>query len=79
MEELKKAKKTIGTKQTLKAVEKGIAGLVYIARDAEAKVTKPVIDLCNQKNIPVQFVDTMAELGSACAIDVGAAAAAIIR
>ena len=78
MERLSKAKKTIGTKQTLKAVEKGTAQLVFIAKDAETKITAPIIELCKQKNIPVQYVETMAELGRACKIDVGAAAAALI-
>ena len=79
MEKLMKAQKTIGTKQTLKAIEKGIVEIVYIAKDAEHKVTNPVADFCKQKNITVEYVDTMAELGNACGIDVGAATAAILR
>ena len=77
MERLKN-RKTIGTKQTLKAIEKGIAEIVFIAKDAESKVTTPLVDLCNQKNVPIYYVDTMEELGKACKIDVSAAAAAVI-
>lgn len=79
MERLKKAKKTIGTKQTLKAIEKGIVETVFVARDADSKVTYSVIELCKQMNVPIEYVDAMAELGEACDIDVGAATAAIIR
>ena len=73
-----KNRKTIGTKQTLKAIEKGIAEIVFIAKDAESKVTTPLVDLCNQKNVPIYYVDTMEELGKACKIDVSAAAAAVL-
>jgi len=77
MERLKN-RKTIGTKQTLKAIEKGTAEIVFIARDAESKVTTPLVELCNQKNVPIYYVDTMEELGKACKIDVSAAAAAVL-
>ncbi|NPV26986.1 MAG: 50S ribosomal protein L7Ae-like protein [Firmicutes bacterium] len=80
LERLKAArKKTIGTKQTQKAVEKGIAKVVYLAQDAEAHVTKPLLQLCQEKSIPVVFIDTMAVLGKACGIDVGSASAAIVE
>jgi large subunit ribosomal protein L7A len=77
MERLKN-RKTIGTKQTLKAIEKGITEIVFIAKDAESKVTNPLVELCNQKNVPIYYVDTMEELGKACKIDVSAAAAAVL-
>ena len=78
MERLKN-RKTIGTKQTLKAIEKGTVEIVFIAKDAESKVTIPLVELCNQENVPIYYVDTMAELGKACKIDVGAATAAILK
>lgn len=76
---LKDSKKTVGTKQTLKAVQKGIAVKVFIARDAEPHVVMPVYDLCLEKNIEVVKVDSMAELGQACGIDVGTASVAIVE
>lgn len=80
VERLKSArKKTVGTKQTTKAVSRGVAQLVYIARDAEEKVTAPLLRLCEEKGVEVVFVDSMAELGKACGIKVGAASAAILR
>jgi large subunit ribosomal protein L7A len=72
-------RKTVGTKQTQKAVEKGQALVVYVARDAEEKVTAPLIGLCEAKDIEVVFVDKMQELGEACGIKVGAASAAVIE
>lgn len=72
------AKKTIGTKQTMKAVEKGQARLVYIAADAEERVVQPLLALCQVRGVPVEQAPSMQELGKACGIEVGAAAAAIL-
>jgi len=77
-ERLKKAKKTIGTKQTTKAVQKGIARVVYLASDAEKHITEPLLKLCSEKAVEVIMVESMAELGQACGIEVGSASAAII-
>lgn len=68
----------VGTKQTLKALQNGEASLVYIADDAEERVVAPVKRSSAEKGIPVVTVDTMANLGRLCRIDVGAAAVAII-
>lgn len=80
LERLKSAhKRTVGTKQTLKAVEKGIAREVYIASDAEIQVTRGLVQHCESKGIPVVIVETMVELGKACGIDVGSASAAVLE
>jgi len=76
---LETGKKTVGTRQTLKVVEKGIAKVVYIARDAEKHVVKPLLQLCEQQNVPVVYLDTMEELGQYCGIEVKAASAAIVE
>ncbi|ABB14912.1 MULTISPECIES: L7Ae/L30e/S12e/Gadd45 family ribosomal protein [Carboxydothermus] len=79
LSEIKETKnRTVGTKQTLKALQKGKAIKVFIALDAEKRVTDPVVALCKEKNVPVETVDTMAELGKSCGIAVGCACAAII-
>lgn len=72
-------KKTIGTKQTLKAVEKGQAQKVFVAADAEEHVLLPLLRLCRDKSIPVIRIDSMRELGKACGIEVGSASAAILE
>lgn len=76
---LKNAKKVIGVKQAAKAVEKGTARLIYMAEDADKRVITPLKDLCSQKGLNVEMVPTMAELGKACGIEVGAAAVAVLR
>lgn len=79
LEMLKNGKKSIGTKQTVKAVEKGLVAMAFIARDADERVVSPIRALCSQKGVPLEEVATMAELGKACGIEVGAAAAAAFK
>lgn len=72
-------KRTVGSKETLKAIEKGRAKMVYVARSADRHVVDPIIKACAQKGVPVIEVDSMTALGKACRIEVGCASAAIIE
>lgn len=72
-------KKTIGTKQTAKAIDKGLAKVVYIARDAEEFVTRDLMKAAQKRSLEVVQIDTMVQLGKACGIEVKAAAAAILE
>ena len=78
LETLKSADRVIGLKQVRKAVESGRAQRVFLAEDADAYVTEPLRRLCRAQGVPVENVPFMKELGRACLIDVGAAAAALI-
>lgn len=71
-------KKVVGTKQTIKAINQGDIDAVVVASDAEDKVTSPIIELCEDKGIRWGYMNSMDELGRACGIKVGAAAAALI-
>lgn len=72
-------KRVVGVKQTTKAVKNGVAKIVYVAKDADEKLTKPLIDLCNQNNVELIYVPTMEKLGTLCCINVGAAAACVVK
>ena len=76
---LKENKKVIGVKQATKAISKDIAEKVFIASDAEARIVKQLRELCEEKNITIDCSATMAELGKAGAIEVGAAAVVITK
>lgn len=79
VERLKAAKKrVVGTKQTSKAVEKGEARIVYIARDSEKNVIETLEKLCKEQSVEIIYVDSMEQLGELCGIEVGAASAAIL-
>ena len=76
---LKTAQRIVGAKQTLKAVQGGRAKEVFVAQDADERVVRPIVELCNQNGIRITEVSSMAELGKACSIEVGAGVAAIIE
>lgn len=76
---LSSRKKTVGAKQTLKALERGQAKAVFVAKDADRFVVAPILQLSSQKGIPIIQVDTMQSLGKACRIEVGCAVAAILE
>ncbi len=65
----------VGIKQSLKAIENGEAKKAYIAKDAEVSLTGKVEELCSQKKVPVEFIETMSALGAMCNISVGASVA----
>jgi large subunit ribosomal protein L7A len=63
----------IGTKQTMRMVEQGEATEVYVAEDADPRITTAVIHLCIKHHVPVVYVESMKQLGKSCGIGVGAA------
>ncbi|MDK2796444.1 MAG: large subunit ribosomal protein L7Ae [Archaeoglobaceae archaeon] len=68
-----------GTNETTKAVERGIAKLVYIAMDVDPpEVVAHLPLLCEEKNIPYIYVKSKADIGKAIKLDVSCASAAII-
>ncbi|MCI3923300.1 ribosomal L7Ae/L30e/S12e/Gadd45 family protein [Paenibacillus sp. TRM 82003] len=78
-EELRGEQLRIGTKQTTKAVESGFAAKLFVARDADPKLTSKIVSLAKKMGVDVTYVDSMKQLGKACGIEVGAAMAAIVN
>jgi len=79
LSDLNKKKIVVGSKQLKKAVRAGTARFVFLAENADPAVTEPLEELCRNNSIPITWVRTMAELGRACGIEVGAAAAAVLN
>ena len=79
LDELKTEKKVVGIKQLRRALTDQTAELVFLAKDADPALTEPLLDRCRANGVEVVTGVTMAELGKACGISVGAAAAAILR
>lgn len=69
----------VGAKQTIKAIKTSKTEVVYIAENAEEKVTRPILETCEIHGVKVIVVPTMQKLGELCSIDVGAATACIIK
>lgn len=79
LDALKSANRVMGIKQVSKAVKRGDAENVFLADDADVRVTEPLMKLCEEHSVAVEHAATMADLGHACGIEVGAAAAAVLK
>ena len=77
--DLSKGRIVVGAKQLKKAVKARRAAYVFLAENADPAVTEPLEALCADNHIQITWVRTMAELGQACGIEVGAAAAAVLN
>ena len=69
----------VGAKQMRKALLHRTAKEIYLALDADPAVTASLAAMCEQCGIVPRWVPSMALLGRACGIDVGAAAAAVVE
>lgn len=80
LEALKQAEqRTVGVKQTQKAVARQVAEVVYIACDADERVTGKLLELCEANHVATVTTESMLEIGRACSINVKAAAAAVLK
>ena len=68
--------KYVGIKQVVKAAKEGEIQRVYIGEDAEECVLEELLKICDDNNIEIVRIKTMAELGKISGIDIGASAAA---
>ena len=77
--DLSRQKLAVGAKQLKKAVRAGRVRCVYLAENAAPALTQPLAELCAHNQIQITWVASMETLGSACGIEVGAAAAAVLN
>lgn len=79
LERLKTAEyRAVGSNQTVKAIRRGRAQLVFVATDADRRVVQDVIAAVREQGLEVIEVGSMRDIGRACGIAVGAAAAAVL-
>ncbi|WP_242985410.1 ribosomal L7Ae/L30e/S12e/Gadd45 family protein [Vallitalea okinawensis] len=79
LQDLMTQPKTVGLKQTIKAVNSGEAYLVFVAQDAVTQVKERVTTVARANSIRIEYVDSMTELGKACNVEVKTATAALIN
>ena len=77
--DLSKYRIVVGAKQLRKALQRNTARRVFLAENADPQITEPLAQICEDNKIPVTWVRSMADLGRACGIEVGAAAAAAVE
>lgn len=78
LSELNTPNKVVGAKQVRRALNDGRAVKIFLAGDADPRVTQPLEALAAEKAAPVERVPSMKELGAACGIAVGSAVAALV-
>lgn len=78
LSELAGKRTVVGAKQMRKALNTGVARRVYLAVNADPAITEPLEALCQLNSVDYAWVRSMTDLGHACGIEVGAAAAAVL-
>lgn len=78
LNELTRADKVVGAKQARRALAGGRAKRLYLAKDADPQLTRPLAEQAQGQGVEVVWADTMKALGRACGIAVGAAVAAAV-
>ena len=78
LDELKTQRKVVGIKQLRKSLKEGKVLRAFAAENADPRLTDPLADECRNYGVELIWVPTMAELGKACGISVGAAAAGLL-
>ena len=77
-EELTNKRFVVGIKQLKKSLKNGTANKVFLACNADPAITEPIAALCQLNRVDFAWVRSMTDLGHACGIEVGAAAAAAV-
>jgi large subunit ribosomal protein L7Ae len=69
-----------GSNEATKAVERSVAQLVLIGADVEPEeIVMHLPPLCDEKQIPYIYISKQNDIGAASGLDVGSAAAAIVK
>ena len=79
LEELVAKAKVVGVKQSRKAIAQGAADKAFLACDADPALLNELVQQCEENGVCVDTTHTMAQLGSACRISVGAAVAVLLK
>lgn len=69
----------VGAKEVKRGLKSNTVEKVYIAKDADSKVTKDVIFLANESNVGIEYVESKEELGKLFGIEINAATAALLK
>ena len=79
LDQLKTQRRVVGIKQLRRALREAKVQAAFVARNADPALTEPLVEFCRDCGVEVCWIGTMSELGAACGISVGAAAAGILK
>ncbi len=76
--QLEKSKQRVaGVRQVMKGIGEGNLRVIFLALDASPMLQAQVRAAANERQLPVETVSSMEELGQMCGIDVPCAVAAL--
>ncbi|MEG2859241.1 MAG: ribosomal L7Ae/L30e/S12e/Gadd45 family protein [Clostridia bacterium] len=79
LEKLKDARKVVGTRRLVKAIELGQVVSAYVATDVDLFIADKLRALCRAQGVKLIETGTMAEMGRVCGVEVKTACAGILR
>lgn len=69
-----------GSNEATKSIERSVAHLVVIGADVEPEeIVMHLPMLCEEKHVPYVFINRQSDIGAASGLDVGSAAAAVVK
>lgn len=71
--------RTVGLKQSAKAIRSGRARRVLLADDADDAIRQEILTLCKDAGLEAETVPSKASLGKACGIECSAAVVALLK
>lgn len=76
---LARSSKTLGYRETSKAIGKGTISLVIVSTNIDAALEKVILTECSNNNISVKRAFTKQELGKLVGLEVSCACVGILR
>ena len=73
------SKRVVGTRQILKKFAQDDIRLLFVADNAQEELRRSLLSLAAEHSAQVICVRTMEDLGRLCGIEVGAAAAGVLK
>ena len=78
LSELETASAVVGVKQARRALASGRAVRLYLAKDADPQLIRPLEQQARETGVETVWAESMKALGKACGIAVGAACGAVV-
>jgi large subunit ribosomal protein L7A len=77
--ELGRLSKTVGLRQSTKAVKGGLVKKAFIAKDVQHELLDEFMTLCKNNQVEIVYVESQIRLGQLCSIERPATVACIIN
>ncbi|MDO5114692.1 MAG: ribosomal L7Ae/L30e/S12e/Gadd45 family protein [Synergistaceae bacterium] len=79
LNELAESPRTAGLNSVLRKIARGEAAKIFLADDADEKVTGKIKEAAAENNIPIETAESSVQLGRACAVTRKTAVAAVLK